>query len=121
MDFDGAEELADLIKETDDLLGEFDAKQPFSKRVFAAHSESDTTADIQGMRKVQRKTPSDRFQPYVIDKKAEVPHASLVLKEPIFALKDVKRESPLETANPQFDDMMAAVTTFTQKGGEGQV
>ena len=48
MDMDGARELARLIKETDGLLKGFDAKTPFPKRVFAAHSENDKTADMRG-------------------------------------------------------------------------
>ena len=61
MDLDGAKELARLIKETDDLLKGFDAQAPFPKRVFAAHSECDKTADIQGIKKLQKKTPQDGF------------------------------------------------------------
>lgn len=51
MDVDGARELARLIKETDDLFKGFDAQAPFPKRVFAAHSECDQTADIQGIKR----------------------------------------------------------------------
>jgi alpha-beta hydrolase superfamily lysophospholipase len=54
MDMDGARELARLIKETDGLLEGFDAKTPFPKRVFAAHSESDKTADINGIQNAAR-------------------------------------------------------------------
>jgi hypothetical protein len=112
MDMDGAKELARLIKETDGLIEGFDAKTPFPKRVFAAHSESDKTADINGIRNLQKKTPSERFATYLIPKAEAVSHASLVLEEPIFAIDSAERENPLEKANPKFADMMAKITAF---------
>jgi len=112
MDIDGAKELARLIKETDDLLKGFDAKAPFPKRVFAAHSESDETADIQGIKKLQEKTPPNRFKPFFIQKKVGVPHASLVLEKPIYAPDAAEGEAPLEAANPKFAEMMTAISDF---------
>jgi pimeloyl-ACP methyl ester carboxylesterase len=112
MDMDGAHELALLIKETDGLLKGFDAKTPFPKRVFAAHSESDKTADINGIRNLQKKTPPERFTTYFIPKAENVSHASLVLEEPIFAVDSTEGEKPLEKANPKFSEMMAKVTAF---------
>jgi alpha-beta hydrolase superfamily lysophospholipase len=117
MDMDGAKELARLIKETDGLLEDFDAKTPFPKRVFAAHSESDKTADINGIRNLQEKTPSERFTAYFIPMAVEVSHASLVLEEPIFAADSTGGEKPLEKANPKFAEMMAAITEFEKKLG----
>ena len=117
MDMDGARELARLIKETDGLLKGFDAKTPFPKRVFAAHSESDKTADINGIRNLQKKTPPERFTAYFIPKAEEVSHASLVLEKPIFAVDAAEGEKPLEKANPKFADMMAAVTAFERLCG----
>lgn len=110
IDLDGARELARLIKQTDDLLDGFDQKDPFPKRVFAAHSESDTTASIRGIRTLQEKTPDDRFTPHIIPEAVKVAHASLVLQQPIFAEDAADGEAALELANPQFNDMMAAVT-----------
>ena len=117
MDMDGARELAHLIKETDDLLKGFDTKTPFPKRVFAAHSESDKTADISGIRNLQKKTPPERFTAYFIPKAVEVSHASLVLEEPIFAVDATEGEKPLEKANPMFGEMMAAIAEFEKKEG----
>jgi pimeloyl-ACP methyl ester carboxylesterase len=117
MDMDGARELAHLIKETDGLLEGFDAKTPFPKRVFAAHSESDKTADISGIRNLQKKTPPERYTAYFIPKALEVSHASLVLEEPIFAVDSTKGEKPLEKANPKFAEMMAAISEFEKKEG----
>ena len=115
MDMDGAKELARLIKETDGLLKGFDAKTPFPKRVFAAHSESDKTADISGIRNLQKKTPPERFTTYFIPKDEDVSHASLVLEESIFAVDSAEGEKPLEKANPKFAEMMAAISDFEKK------
>jgi len=112
MDMDGARELARLIKETDSLLKGFDAKNLFPKRVFAAHSECDETADISGIRNLQEKTPPKRFTFCIIPKSEDVSHASLVLEEPIFAVDSTEGEKPLEKANPKFADMMAAISEF---------
>ena len=109
MDMDGARELARLIKETDGLLKGFDQKTPFSKRVFAAHSESDTTAAIQGIFNLKQKTPPDRFCAFFIPKAMGVKHASLVLKDPIAAVDAQPGEPPLEAANPVFGDMMKKI------------
>jgi pimeloyl-ACP methyl ester carboxylesterase len=117
MDMDGARELARLIKETDGLLKGFDDKNPFPKRVFAAHSECDQTADIQGIRNLQKKTPPERFTFYTIPRAENVSHASLVLEEPIFAVDAKPGDEPLEAANPKFADMMAAVAAFQAKTG----
>jgi pimeloyl-ACP methyl ester carboxylesterase len=117
MDMDGARELARLIKETDGLLKGFDAKTPFPKRVFAAHSESDKTADIGGIGNLQKKTPPERFTTYFIPKAEEVSHASLVLEEPIFAVDAIEGDKPLEKANPKFAEMMAKVTAFERLCG----
>jgi len=115
MDMDGARELARLIKETDGLLKGFDAKNPFPKRVFAAHSECDETADISGIRNLQKKTPPERFTTYFIPKDEDVSHASLVLEESIFAVDATEGEKPLEEANPKFAEMMAAISDFEKK------
>lgn len=117
MDMDGARELARLIKETDGLLKGFDAKTPFPKRVFAAHSESDKTADIGGIGNLQKKTPPESFTAYFIPKAEEVSHASLVLEEPIFAVDAIEGDKPLEKANPKFAEMMAKVTAFERLCG----
>lgn len=112
MDKDGAQELTHLIKETDDLLDGFDAKHPFPKRVFVAHSECDSTASIAGPKELEEKSRSEDFCSFYIDKAEEVSHASLVLKDPVCSLTE---GTVLETANPVFDSMMNAITEF-EKG-----
>ncbi len=116
MDMDGAMELARLLRETDDLLKGFDAKAPFSKRVFAAHSECDATADIAGIKKLQEKTDPDRFTGFFIPSAIGVSHAEVVLDAPIRSVNATEGDPPLENANPQFGQMMAAVEQFEAAG-----
>ena len=112
MDLDGARELSKLIRETDALMKRFNPKEPLSKRVFAAHSESDSTANIAGIEELQEKTAPDQFTFFRIPKKIGVSHASLVLKDPIYATGASEGNKPLEKANPQFQDMMEAIAAI---------
>lgn len=107
MDIDGAQELARLIKETDNIIDEYDSKTPFPKKVFAAHSECDTTASISGIEDLKKVSIPERFELFKIEEKHGVSHASLVLKDPI-----IKEGKTLEDENPQFQDMMGAIETF---------
>lgn len=107
IDMDGAQELARLIKETDTIMDGYDRKNPFPARVFAAHSESDTTADIAGIERLASLAIADRFRFFRIPRAAGVPHASVVLKDAI-----VYQDRTLEAKNPQFDPMMAAIADF---------
>jgi len=111
MDKDGAQELAHLIKETDDLLDGFDKKHPFPKRVFAAHSECDSTASIAGPEELMDKSRSGDFRFFRIDESENVSHASLVLRDPV---RSAQNDEVLEVANPVFDHMMGAITEFEQ-------
>lgn len=112
MDMDGAQELARLIKETDTIIDGFSQKDPYPKRVFAAHSECDTTAEISGIEKLQDVSVPERFDFFRIPRNLGVSHASLVLKDPI-----PKRGQPLEKPNPQFQEMMEAIAAFVQRQG----
>ncbi|MBU0943957.1 MAG: alpha/beta hydrolase [Proteobacteria bacterium] len=112
IDMDGARELAKLIRETDAIIERFSCNKLFSKSVFAAHSASDTTADISGIEKLQKVSALGLFQLYSIPKCFGVSHASLVLKDPI-----PKSGNPLEKENPQFKEMMEAVTAFEKQWG----
>ena len=107
MDMDGAQELARLIKETDTIIDEYDPKYPFPNKVFAAHSECDTTASISGIEDLEKISIPERFKFFRIGKEFDVSHASLVLKDPI--MKDGRE---LEKKNPQFQQMMDAIAAF---------
>ena len=108
MDMDGARELARLIKETDDILDDFNQKTPFPNRVFAAHSEADATAAIANIKDLESRSGPGRFEFYRIPKEREVSHASLVLLDSI----PPGAAEPLESANPCFHEMMEAIKKF---------
>jgi hypothetical protein len=112
MDLDGARELSKLIQETDALINGFNLQEPFSKQVFAAHSESDATADITGMEALHQISDPSKFVSFRIPEAARVAHVSLVLKDPIYAVGASANAKPLAEANPQFLDMMEAVAAF---------
>jgi len=107
IDMDGAQELARLIKETDTILEGFSLKHPFPKRVFAAHSECDTTAEISGIEELQSISIPGQFDFFRISEQFGVSHASVVLDDPI-----PKYGEPLEKSNPLFKEMMQALANF---------
>jgi esterase/lipase len=111
VDIDGAKQLSRLIKETDALTKTFSVKRPFRKRVFAAHSEADTTANIRGIERLQRRTMVDRFVLFRIAKERDVSHASVVLRDPVYAIGAGPEDDPLERVNPMFNTMMESLTS----------
>jgi pimeloyl-ACP methyl ester carboxylesterase len=112
VDLDGARELSKLIEETDTLLTGFNIQKPFTKRVFAAHSESDTTANITGIEDLQKVSVPDLFTFFRIPQSVGVSHASLVLKDPILAIDAANTAEPLEKANPWFPQMIDALAAI---------
>lgn len=119
VDLDGARELAHLIRETDDLLDDFDParSRAFPYRVFAAHSASDSTAHINGIRALEKCCHQDDFHAHFLPEEAGVSHASLVLEEPVYAIDDTSRSNPLEAANPYFGEMLQAISAFATRQG----
>ncbi len=115
MDMDGARELSELIEETDSIIAGYNPKTPFPKPVFAAHSESDTTADIAGIETLEKASDPNRFKFFRILKKDNVSHASLVLKDSIFAVHASDSDDCLEMKNPKFEDMMEALAVFEKR------
>jgi pimeloyl-ACP methyl ester carboxylesterase len=112
IDLDGARVLSMLIDETDALITGFKLQKPFAKRVFAAHSESDSTANITGIEDLQKVSVPNLFTFFRIPKSEDVRHASLVLKDPIFAIDAANNDEPLEKANPLFPQMIEAIATI---------
>lgn len=112
VDMDGATQLARLIKETDSIISLFGSRFPFPYKVFAAHSESDETADIAGIEALQKVSDQARFNFFRIAKNLGVPHASVVLEQPVVS-KDGKE---LESRNPVFAEMMQAIADFEKIG-----
>jgi len=116
MDKDGARELSKQIKEIDRILVSLGPKNPFPIPIFAAHSESDQTADIVGIEALLIASNLDRSRFFRIRKEDAVGHADLVLKEPVRNTSAKVLEKP----NPGFDEMMSAIAhfndTFLNKG-----
>lgn len=108
MDKGGAKELVRLIGEIDRLTGSRGKKQRLAQPVFAAHSEDDSTADIEGIEDLLADASPDTTELFRIGKDFQVPHASVVLKEDVRA----RNGSPLEPRNPFFEDMMLALEDF---------
>ncbi|MEL6442043.1 MAG: alpha/beta hydrolase [Cyanobacteria bacterium J06621_8] len=111
MDTGGAQQLSRLIKEVDQLTGKLGEKSPLLQPLFVAHSECDKTADIEGVEELIVKAKEGRCDFYRMGKHFNISHASVVLKEPVKA----DNGSPLEPANPFFDEMMAAIKVFSEK------
>lgn len=112
MDLDGARELSKLIEETDTLINGFNPKELFSKRIFAAHSESDVTAAITGIEDLQKVSARGQFTFFRIPEEARVSHVSLVLKDSIYAIGASDGDQPLVEANPQFQNMMGSIAAL---------
>ena len=112
VDLDGARELSKLIAETDTLLTRFNIQRPFTKRVFAAHSESDTTANITGIEDLEKVSIPNLFTFFRIPQSVGVSHASLVLQDPILAIDTASTDKPLEQANPWFSQMIEAIAAI---------
>lgn len=111
VDMDGAVQLARLIKETDTIIGLFGSGFSFPDKVFAAHSEADKTADIAGIEALQHVCVQERFSFFRIPKHLGVPHASVVLEQPV-----VSNGKELEPRNPVFTEMMQAIAAFEPIG-----
>jgi esterase/lipase len=105
MDIGGAAELSNLIADLDRLAKDYVVSQP----LFAAHSEADTTAAIGIIEKLVTRSPQAEM--FKIGKYFGVPHASVVLKDPVFS----RNNSPLEPANPYFDLMIKAIYDFANQ------
>jgi esterase/lipase len=116
MDKGGARQLSILIKDVENLLAEFDPNQELRLPYFAAHSECDNTADIEGIEDLLEKGNPQKTKLFRIEKPLNVPHASVVLREDV---KD-KDGKVLEEKNPVFDKMMAAVHKFTEQNLESE-
>ncbi len=110
MDSDGARELSELIKKLDEWFNDKQSK-PLSAPVFAAHSEADTTADIQRIEQLVKHKGSAQSTFFRIGQAFHVPHASVVLEKPVQSANG----SFLEPNNPFFSEMMALAHQFCQQ------
>ncbi len=113
MDLDGARQLANLLKELNELLKNYSSQETIiEKRIFAAHSEFDSTAGIRGIERLQKLVDEENFDFYRIAKSEKVDHPSLVLDRDIHSTD--RPDKVLEPANPLFNEMIQELTAFEQ-------
>lgn len=86
----------------------------FAVRVFSAWSEDDDVISLDELEAMADIVPANLYQTFVIDKKKKVPHASVVLKEPVYKKGKKGIGKPLEPENPLFAEMMEALTGFAK-------
>ena len=106
VDKDGARGLARLIRKQS-LTRKIHTAKPLTRKIFAAHSECDATASIDGIETIRKLTAPCLFTFFRLRKTEKVPHASVVLSAPVLGTGG----RVLEEANPRFPQMMAAITS----------
>ncbi|MGK7930962.1 MAG: alpha/beta hydrolase [Microcystaceae cyanobacterium] len=109
MDVGGAQELSELIKDVDELTGRLGKKNPLKQPLFVAHSEADQAADIEGVEELIMKSRQSEF--FRMGQDFNISHASVVLKDHVMA----ENGSPLEAANPFFNEMMNLAGKLVEK------
>ncbi len=111
MTLNGAGQLADLIKQIEDLYTGRDKYSDITQPIFAAHSESDIAAGIGEIELLIKNHPyAGETEIFRIEKSLNVAHPSVVLEEDIRVDNEV-----LEKRNPVFDQMMACTEAFVSK------
>jgi alpha-beta hydrolase superfamily lysophospholipase len=112
MTLNGAAQLADLIKQTEDLYKDKDKYIDITQPVFAAHSEADIAAGIAEIELLIKNHPytGEKTEFFRIDKSLNVAHPSIVLEKDIEADGEI-----LEKSNPVFNEMMDCVEDFVNK------
>ncbi len=110
MTLNGAGQLADLIKQIEDLYRR-DKYSDITQPIFAAHSESDIAAGIGEIELLIKNHPyAVETEFFRIDKSLNVAHPSVVLEEDIIVDNKV-----LEKRNPVFNQMMDCTEAFVNK------
>lgn len=109
MSLNGASQLSELIKKIGNIYRGKDRYSELKQPVFAAHSEMDTTAGIGEIERLihNHSQTNDLTKLFRIQKKFNIPHASVVLEQPISA-----QGVTLEVANPLFKEMMSHLDEF---------
>ena len=112
MTLNGAGQLADLIKQTEDLYIDRNKYSDITQPVFAAHSEADIAAGIEEIELLIKNHPctGEKTELFRIEKSLNVAHPSIVLEKDIEADNEV-----LEKRNPVFNEMMDCVEAFVNK------
>lgn len=110
-----AGELVRLIREINGLR-QTAVGRSWAKRIFSAWSEHDRVINVKKIETLQNLNGENQYVSFVIPEAVGVDHASLVLKEPVYALDSQPADGPLEEANPCFAEMMAALQRFESAG-----
>ncbi len=110
-----AKELSKLIAEINGLW-RLPQKKIAVKRIFAAWSEADRVINLKKLNGLKKIVPDNQFVSFVVPETARVDHACVVLKESVYAVGSQPGAEPLETANPFFARMMAALHRFEAAG-----
>lgn len=111
-----AAELARLIRDIDGLPRPFIKPGGAAGRIFVAWSECDRVISLRRLAGLRQRTADNRLVSFVIPRADRVDHAGLVLKEPIYAQGAEPGARPVESANPRFAEMMAAIARFEAAG-----
>jgi len=117
MDFDGAGQLARLIGDINKHYVGRPRYGDITQPTFIAHSESDPTADITDLEKLERNHPKSTTSVdfFRIPKALNLRHASVVLEHDIYGPGEDGSPQIVEPRNPLFEEMMLAQEAFLEK------
>lgn len=117
-----AQQLSFLIKENHRLQKQMGNNSPMKNRVFSAWTEADRVVKVEAIEALAEVVESSKYSSFVIPKRLNVHHASLVLEHPVYGLaenaeklQEGKSNPPLELANPLFKVLLVAIKRF-EKG-----
>jgi pimeloyl-ACP methyl ester carboxylesterase len=86
-------------------------------KIFAAWSESDQVISVAKIAALTGRLSPTRVFTFVLPQAAGVTHASVVLRQPIYAVGG--EEKVLEAANPRFSEMLAEIDRASPSSGDG--
>ncbi len=115
VDMDGARELARLIAELDNLYTTFAESRAYRRRIFAAHSEDDLTADIRGIQRLAE-TAGDHCRLCIFPLEDNVTHAGLVLPQDLTTADG----RLLEAGNRRFSRLLDAIDSFLAESSRAE-
>jgi pimeloyl-ACP methyl ester carboxylesterase len=117
--FHGAVELAKLLGRIRRVSPGLSLRSTSARRMFVAWSECDAVIKLSHLRQLHQAGEPEHVAAFILPAALRVPHASVVLSEPIFAVDTDSRAALLEPANPRFIEMLAAIRGFaTFCGGD---
>jgi len=108
----GAVELAKLMGRIRRVSLCRSLRSTFAHRMFVAWSECDAVIKLSHLQQLHQGGEPEQVAAFILPASLGVPHASVVLSEPIFAEPTGSGAAPLEPANPRFIEMLAAIKQF---------